>query len=211
MTRLHQFFLGISITALAACGGGEVPAPGNSAASPASTATPPAAPASADGITARAFLEQALAEARAWQPDAELVGVSTSLADGPRNTFWFYDVQSPGQGRCTRIRALENGDVENVGTGGACVLMKPVSAGFVDSPAAWQAARAAGFAGGDSVQLSLRYQRDAALPEPQPCWVLWSDADGGGQAGLIRGWCVDPASGQFVVRLSGQGRPDPLQ
>jgi hypothetical protein len=66
------------------------------------------------------MLAAALAEARKWQPDAELVTVTTSLAEGPRHGFWFYDVQSRAQGTCTRIRALANGSVANVGTGEGC-------------------------------------------------------------------------------------------
>ena len=171
---------------------------------------PPAAE-EGDGITARSFIDQALAEAKKWQPDAELVGVSTGLAEGPRHAFWFYDVQSQSKGNCTRIRALANGRVENVGLGEECVLMKPVSDGFVDSPVAWEAARAAGFAPGDSTQFGLRFQRDQALPAPRECWVLWSDADGDEEKGIILGWCVDPATGTFVTRLSGYGRNEPLQ
>ncbi len=147
MTSTRTFLYAFVAAALGACGDGGKPPPAADVApdtaAPVAPAPAPAAEGSADGITARAMLDEALAEAQKWAPDAELAGVATSLADGPRHAFWFYDVQSPGQGRCTRIRALENGDVENVGTGGACVLMKPVSAGFVDSPAAWQAARAA--------------------------------------------------------------------
>jgi hypothetical protein len=202
----------LSVTAIsllvAACGGGSEAPKQAATAPPAETPAAPQ-PAAAEGITARAMLDQALAEARKWQPDAELVVVTTSLAEGPSHGFWFYDVQSPTAGTCTRIRALANGSVANVGTGEECVLMKPVAAGFVDSPVAWEAARAAGFAPGDSAQFALRFQRDEALAAPRECWVLWSDTDGDEAAGLIRGWCVDPATGQFVTRLSGKGRIEP--
>lgn len=201
MARMRGCCLVLCAVLLGACGGGQHPAQAGAAAD---------APAD-DGITARSLLDQALAEARNWQPDAELVGVTTSLAEGPRHGFWFYDVQSPATSSCTRIRALANGLVENVGTGGRCVLMKPVGTGFVDSPAAWQAARAAGFSPGNSVQFGLRYQRDEALPEPRECWVLWSDHDVGETPATIRGWCVDPASGGFLVRLSGKGRTGRLE
>ncbi|GMW08093.1 MAG: hypothetical protein QY320_00005 [Gammaproteobacteria bacterium] len=199
---------------LGACGGGEAPPSAADATPPAPAPvepTPAADAAGSDGITARAMLEQAMAEATRWEPDAELVIVTTSLAESPRPAFWFYDVQSRAKGRCTRIRALANGAVANVGTGEECVLMKPVSEGFVDSPVAWDAARAAGFEPGDTAQFGLRFQQDEALPEPRECWVLWSDVDGDEAAGLIRGWCVDPSSGQFVARLSGKGRTVPLQ
>ena len=210
---MHITWTSVLATALAvaACGGGETsPPPQGAANAPAPIEAAPA-PASEEGITARAMLDDALAEARKWQPDAELVTVTTSLAEGPRHGFWFYDVQSRTQGTCTRVRALANGGVANVGAGEQCVLMKPVSLEFVDSPAAWEAARAAGFDPGDSAQFGLRFQRDEALQAPRECWVLWSDADGDGASGAIRGWCVDPATGQFVARLSGKGRTEPLQ
>lgn len=215
MNRYSAIFSVTAISLLvAACGGGgeapKEPTAAATAEAPAQADVPAAPePAGDEGITARAMLDQALAEAKKWQPDAELVVVTTSLAEGPSHGFWFYDMQSPATGTCTRIRALANGSVTNVGTGEECALMKPVSAGFVDSPAAWEAARAAGFAPGDSAQFGLRFQRDEALPAPRECWVLWSDADGDEAAGLIRGWCVDPATGQFVTRLSGKGRIEP--
>ncbi len=199
---------------LAGCGGSETPPPPASAAgdavpAAAAPATEPEPP--ADGITARAMLDQAMVEAVKWQADAELAGVTTSMAEGPVHGFWFYDVQSPSKETCTRIRALANGQVANVGTGDSCVLMKPVPRDFVDSPAAFEAAVAAGFQPGESVQFGLRYQRDQALPEPRPCWVLWSDLDGDEEKGIIRGWCVDPANGTFVTRLSGYGRTEPAK
>ncbi len=212
MSRTRSF-LAACTTALfiAACGGGpEEPAATAPTTVPGAVEPAPVPEAaSEEGITARAMLEQALAEAQKWQPDAELVVVTTSLAEGPRHAFWFYDMQSPSTGTCTRIRVLAKGSVENVGSGDECVLMKPVSLGFVDSPVAWEAARAAGFEPGDSAQFGLRVQRDEALPTPRECWVLWSDADGDEAAGVIRGWCVDPATGQFVTRLAGKGRQEP--
>jgi hypothetical protein len=207
MTRLKTP-LGIIIAALivCACGKSEAP-PAAAAAAP----EPAATGQEAGNITARSLLDQALAEARRWQADAQLIGVTTSLADGPAHGFWFYDLQSPSRGTCTRIRAMGNGSVNNVGTGEECVLMKPVSEGFVDSPAAYEAALAAGFQKGDSVQFGLRYQRDQALATARECWVVWSDLDGDDEKGIIRGWCIDPATGTFVTRLSGYGRTEPLQ
>ncbi len=159
-----------------------------------------------DGITARDMLGQAMAEARRWAPDAELVVVTTSLAEGPRHLFWFYDVQSRSTGTCTRIRVLADGEVENVGTGGRCALRVPIAENFVDSPFVWQAVRDAGFRhGGDTVQFGLQFQRDDVLPAPRECWVVSSRADIDEAAGLIRGWCADPVSGDFVTRLSGKG------
>lgn len=172
MTSTRLIMCMFAAMALNACGG-KTPQPVATttpdAATPTTAAPAPAEAASEDGITARAMLEQALAEARNWAPDAELIGVATSLTEGPRHGFWFYDVQSRAKGACTRIRALANGGVSNVGTGDGCMLMKPVSLAFVDSPAAWDAARAAGFNPGDSAQFGLRFQRDEALPQAREC------------------------------------------
>ncbi|MCL4720458.1 MAG: hypothetical protein KJ041_00590 [Gammaproteobacteria bacterium] len=214
MTRLipGALLVGMALTA-GGCGGPPPPqAPATAPPDPGASAAADTAPAPAAdaGITARTLLDAAIAAARQWQADAELAGVSTSLADGPSHAFWFYDFQSPSTGSCTRIRALASGRTDNVGPGESCILMKPVPAAFVDSPVAWDAARAAGFTPGESVQFGLRFQRDEALGEPRACWVLWSDDDGD-DAGLIRGWCVDPATGSFVARLSGTGRIEPLQ
>ncbi len=201
---------------LAACGENKPTANAASSEPPAApaapAAAPPATPVQEDGlITARARLDQAMAAAKEWQVDAQLAVVTTSLAEGPSASFWFYDVQSPSSGMCTRIRAMANGSVENVGGGEGCALVKPVSIGFVDSPVAYEAATGAGFKKGESVQFGLRFQRDKALPAPRECWVVWSDADGDEESGVTRGWCVDPATGAFVTRLSGYGRIEPLQ
>ncbi len=211
MIRSHSLLALGSVALLAAgCGGGGEAPQQPVATAQALAAAAPVAEADA-GITARAMLAAALAEARKWQADAELIGVTTSLAEGPANFAWFYDVQSRAAGSCTRIRALAKGKVENVGPGDACNLMQPVAESFVDSPAAWEAARAAGFRPGDTVQFGLRFQRDEALSAPRECWVLWSDAEADEAAGVINGWCVNPANGEFVARLSGRGRIEPLQ
>lgn len=157
------------------------------------------------------MLDAAIAEARKWESDAELVVVTTSLADGPAHDFWFYDFQSPAQSTCTRIRALAGGSVANAGTGDGCRLTTPVSTGFVDSPVAYEAAVAAGFRKGESVQFGLSVKNDQALPAPRECWVVWSDADGDEEKGITRGWCVDPATGAFVTRLSGYLGPTPRE
>ncbi|MCC7461323.1 MAG: hypothetical protein IT480_02545 [Gammaproteobacteria bacterium] len=192
---------------LSGCGSSETSAPTapTTVVAPAETSPPE------DGITARALFDQAMAEAARWQADAELAGVSTSLAEGPTHAFWFYDVQSPSKQTCTRIRALANGQVANVGSGESCRLMKAVPRDFVDSPVAFKAAVTAGFQPGESLQFGLRYQRDQALPAPRPCWVLWSNLDGDEDQGTIRGWCIDPLNGSFVTRLSGYGRTEPAE
>lgn len=204
--------IAIAVLLLSACGESTPPDTATAQPTPPAELTPAApepaaAEAKSDLITARSLLDQALAEAQKWQADAQLIGVTTSLADGPAHSFWFYDLQSPSQGTCTRIRAMANGSVTNVGSGDACILSKPVSTGFVDSPVAYEAALAAGFRKGESVQFGLSYSGDEALPAPRECWVVWSDPDGDEETGTIRGWCVDPQSGAFVTRLAGRGLP----
>lgn len=207
---MERRLIAILIACLAQGCDGDGGAPRDLPAAASGTADVPAAKVAEDeGITARARLDDALAAARNWRPDVELIGVSAGLAEGPTSTYWAYDVQSPSQGTCNRILAFADGRVQDSGNEAECALMKPVSTGFVDSPAAWNAARAAGFEPGDAVQFSLRFQRDQALPESRECWVVWSDADGDEERGIVRGWCVDPANGAFVTRLSGYGRNEP--
>ena len=214
--RISAAIVGAALV-VSACGENKPPldaASGEVSSAPqgAATAQEPAASGQEDAlITARSLVDQALAKAKEWQADAQLTVVTTSLADGPSAGFWFYDFQSPSKGTCTRIRAMANGSVENVGSGDECLLVRPVSAEFVDSPVAFEAALGAGFKMGDSLQFALRFQRDKALAEPRECWVVWSDADGDEEKGITRGWCMDPATGAFVTRLSGYGRIEPLQ
>jgi hypothetical protein len=179
------------------------------AATPATAAPPPQ-----DGITARAFLDQALAAAQAWQPDAQLYGVHTSYASSGHNAFWFYDVQSPAQGQCSRFRAMASGQFDNVEEAHDCMLSAPLATDFIDSPQAFAAATAAGFKHDEDVSLHLHVMRDdEVLPGPRPCWVANSaEYDTDPEQGIARkGWCVDPMSGEFVVRLSGFGRPARLE
>lgn len=205
----------VPLFALVVAGCGEKPQTAAAERGAETSAATPSVPATgatepeAGKLAARAMLNAAIAEAHKWEPDAELVGVTTSLADGPAHDFWFYDFQSPAKSTCTRIRALSSGSIANVDTGEECRLSAPVSTDFVDSPAAYEAAVAAGFRKGESVQLGLSVKNDQALSAPRECWVVWSDADGDDEKGITRGWCVDPATGAFVTRLSGYRAPAP--
>lgn len=175
------------------------------AAPPASITTPtPSEPAN-DKITARAELSRVLAEAGKWQGDAELFGVFTSFADGPATAFWLYDFQSRAAKTCTRLRVFANGRLDTAEAAHDCRIRTGVAPEFVDSPAALAGAVAAGMKTGESVEFSLRFLQDKALAAPRACWVISSDFDAEG--GLTRAWCVDPATGAFVVRLSGNGGP----
>jgi len=205
-TLTRNCCLAVFAILLTACGGRGDPA------SPAGDADARNRSLLGDGITARELLPEALAAARAWAPDAELVAVSTRFASGPRQSFWFYDVQSPALGRCTRLRVQADGEVDNVGTGGACALMPALPADFVDSTVAWQAAREAGFLPGGAVHLALHDQREGVPGAPRACWLLWSRQDGDGPGAPLHGWCVDPASGAFIASLGGgDGQPLPGQ
>lgn len=195
MKRFRSCCLLLSAILLSACGGSGDPgsATGDAAARFSLLG---------DGITARELLPEALAAARAWSADAQLVAVSTRFASGPRQTFWFYDLQSPSLQRCTRLRVQADGEVDNVGTGGACTLMPPLPADFVDSTVAWQAAREAGFQPGGAVHLALHQQREGVAGAPRACWLLWSRQDGDGPGAPLHGWCVDPLGGAFVGELA---------
>lgn len=166
------------------------------------------------GITARTHFGETIAAARGWQADAQLFGVHTSFAESGYNAFWFYDVQSPATGQCTRFRVLGAGQIERVEEPFDCVLSAPAPERFIDSPEALAAALAAGFRHDDDITLHLQVMRDdEALPEPRACWVVYSTAyDADPEQGVARrGWCVDPGTGGFVTRLSGYGRPARLQ
>jgi hypothetical protein len=195
MKRFRSCCLLLSAILLSACGGSGDPgsATGDAAARFSLLG---------DGITARELLPEALAAAHAWSADAQLVAVSTRFASGPRQTFWFYDLQSPSLKRCTRLRVQADGEVENIGTGGACSLMPPLPAQFVDSTVVWQAAREAGFLPAGHAHLALHHQRDGVPGAPRSCWLLWSRQDGDGPGAPLHGWCVDPLSGAFVGELA---------
>ena len=175
------------------------------AAPPASTNTTALLEPANDKITARAELSRVLAEAGKWQGDAELFGVFTSFAEGPATAFWLYDFQSRTAKTCTRLRAFANGRLDTAEASHECRIRKPIAREFVDSPAALASAVAAGMKTGESVEFSLRFLQDKALPAPRACWVISSDLDADG--GVTRAWCVDPATGTFVARLSGYGGP----
>jgi hypothetical protein len=148
-----------------------------------------------------------MTEAGKWQTDAELFGVFTSFAEGPATAFWLYDFQSRAGKSCMRLRAFANGKVDTAESSQDCRIRKPVPREFVDSPAAVASAVAAGMKKGESVEMSLRFLKDKALAAPRSCWVISSDSDPDADVGVTRAWCVDPATGAFVVRLSGYGGP----
>jgi hypothetical protein len=202
------------IVAVAALAAGCGPSDQSTGAKKETPATPPAAAApdtpapsqpASDKITARAQLSRVLAEAAKWQADAELFGVFTSFAEGPATAFWLYDFQSRATKTCMRLRAFANGKLDTAEASQDCRIRKPVPREFVDSPKAMASSVAAGMKTGESVEFSLRFLKDQALAAPRACWVISSDSDS--ESGVTRAWCVDPATGAFVTRLSGYGGP----
>ena len=165
------------------------------------------APAGAvDAITAKSGLEKAVAEAKKWQPDAELasVGAVNAKADGT-SLFWNYGFQSKKTHTCARVVVLAVGKVTMQDLGD-CTLAKPIATTFVDSPAAVAGAKAGGFQAGEEINIVLTHRRDANLKPSRECWGLSSpDRDFDKKKSVMRGWCVDPKSGKFVTRLAGEG------
>lgn len=156
----------------------------------------------AAGNTARSQFAQAQQAAGLWQADAALTRVgTTSLQKDGAALVWEYDFLSPSTVTCARV---------STGTGearaaelGACPAAKSVSGNFVDSPAAIKAAMQAGFKPDETSYAYLSSVNDSALPDRE-CWVLYTTNDFDTQTMAMRAWCVDPKTGDFVGRLSGQ-------
>lgn len=210
---LPKLGVGVIAVALAAAGCGPGQQEKTKAAAPLAPA--PAAPVSAAApalsgdaggkITARAELARVLAQAHKWQADAQLFSAFTSYAEGAATAFWLYDFQSPATRTCLRLRVMASGALETTEASHDCRVREPVPTEFVDSPAALASAVSAGMKTGESIEFNLRFLKDKALSAPRSCWVLSSDFDE--EEGVTRAWCVDPATGAFVVRLSGYGGP----
>jgi hypothetical protein len=211
--RIAVSFLVMSLAlGISACGKSEeakdAKKPEAAAAKPPAADTAPKAGAAAEpagGITARAKFDQVMTEAGKWQTDAELFSTFSSLEETGAVDFWLYDFQSRATKTCTRLIVFANGQLKTTEASHDCRIRKPVTHEFVDSPTALKSAVAAGLKIGTSVEMSLRFLKDNALSTPRACWVIWSEFDSGDA--VIRSWCVDPATGAFVTRLSGYGGP----
>lgn len=159
-----------------------------------------------DLVTAKSGLEKAVAESKKWKPDAELAGVGTvnAKADGT-SFFWNYDFQSKKTHTCARVIIFANGKVTKQDFGD-CTFSKPIATTFVDSPTAAAGAKAGGFQAGEEINISLGHRRDRNLKPSRECWSLSSpEHDFDKKNAVMRGWCVDPKSGKFVIRLAGEG------
>jgi hypothetical protein len=213
LTRIALLFLIASLAlGISSCGKGEetkdskkpeAAQPASPVAENAPTVVTTAQP--ADGITARAAFSRALTEGLKWQADAEPFNMFTSSEKGATAEFWLFDFQSRSTKTCTRFIAFASGGFKTTEASHDCRIRKAVAREFVDSPVAIASAVAAGMKTGQSVEINLRFLQDKALAAPRACWVISSDSDS--DSGVTRAWCVDPATGAFVVRLSGYGGP----
>jgi hypothetical protein len=155
---------------------------------------------------ARAWLDQAQETAQSWQTDAVLSSVSTTVLkqDGTA-LVWTYSYVSPATVTCARVIMVGGGEprLQNLGH---CAPAKAISMDFVDSPIMIKAAMSAGFKPGETSDAYLSVKQDRAVPERE-CWVVHTIADFDKEKAVMRGWCVDPESGEFVIRLSGESGP----
>lgn len=167
---------------------------------------PGAAASAADGITAAAGLQRATAEAKKWKPDAALTGVGSSTANKDGSAaHWTYSFESRSAKSCYRVVVLAAGTMVPTDLG-ECTLQPTIAEKFVDSPAAVSAAAAAGFKAGEEINLVLSHKYDQNLTPSRECWSVSSqEYDFDATRAVMRAWCVDPKTGNFVTRTAGQG------
>jgi hypothetical protein len=157
---------------------------------------------SAADFTAKEGLARAEKAAAEWRSDAALTGVGTTLlkADG-KAAVWQYDYVSPENSTCARVLIIGQGDarLQNMGR---CIPAKPVPENFVDSPEMLQAAVAAGFKPEETSNAYLRMERDGAAAD-SACWINFTSLGFDKENAAERGWCVNPETGHFALRLGG--------
>jgi len=151
--------------------------------------------------TAQAGLAAATKTATAWKPDASLTGISTTgLKQDGTAVVWTYNFLSPKTVNCARVIVVAGGE-PRLQDLGKCNPAETVSTKFVDSPVMIKAAIAAGFKPDEESNAHLAVKHDEAALD-MPCWVVHTHNDFSN--GYMRGWCVDPQSGKFKVRLTGK-------
>lgn len=157
-----------------------------------------------DMMTAQEALGRASPLAMKWNPDAALTQASaTDVKQNGKSIVWQYLFQSQTSRTCFRVVVIATG-ATNTTDLGKCTLGVALASPFVDSPVAFKAAVAGGFKPGETNEMSLVQKSDRNLKPARACWVTFTyDHDFDRAQGLIRGWCVDPKTGQFVTRLSG--------
>lgn len=144
--------------------------------------------------TARAALDDVLAQAKKWQPDAVLTHVSTLTAkpDGTARS-WLYTVYSPKQKKSAIATARDRKvDFEEVGRN---TSVDPLAGDFLDSDKVLDAARKAGLkTGADDIGLGLT-TFGQATGKPRVYWtvtVMGADA--------MSSVTLDPKDGTLVRR-----------
>lgn len=139
-----------------------------------------------------------------WQPDATLTSIGTPGADANgRSRLWQYDFYSKKTKGCARVQLVTDQEPK-VQKYPSCVAEKPISTGFVDTPAAIDEAKKNGFKTGDLVYMTLDHSKDRLLKPGRECWTISSEHDFDSAKAVTRGWCVDPKNGKFIMRLSGE-------
>jgi len=155
----------------------------------------------AGALTAQPGLAKATKSAITWKPDAVFTGVSTTaLKQDGTAIVWTYNYLSPATVNCARVIIISGGE-PRLQDLGKCTPSNPVSTSFVDSPEMLKAAIKAGFKPAEESNAYLKVMHDQ-LAVGKPCWVVHTAKDF--ENGYMRGWCVDPKTGKFVVRLSGK-------
>ena len=161
------------------------------------------AQAAADG-TAKSGLAQAIQLGKKWQPDAVLTSIGTPGADANgKSRLWQYDFYSKKTKGCARVN-LPKDQEPFIHRYPSCVAGKPISAEFVDSPAAIDEAKRNGFKPGDLVNITLDHSKDRLLKPGRECWTISSEHDFDRAKAVTRGWGVGPKTGKFIMRLSGE-------
>jgi len=157
----------------------------------------------AGAATARAGLAKATKAATAWKSDAKLTGVSTTVLkqDGTA-LVWTYNFLSPKTVNCARVIIVSGGEprLQNLGK---CNPPGLISSDFVDSPIMLKTAIAAGFKPDEDSTAILSFKHDL-VAQDKACWEVHTFKDFDKATASMRGWCVDPKTGKFVVRLSGK-------
>jgi hypothetical protein len=155
-------------------------------------------------MSAKAGLAQAKQVASKWQPDAAVTSIGTPGANaGGTSRLWQYDFYSPKSRKCARIQIVVD-TPPGLREFHSCSSTKPISDDFVDSPVAIGEAKKNGFKPVDLVTMILDYSKDRKLKPGRECWTLISHNDFDPATAVSRGWCVDPKTGKFVMRLSGE-------
>jgi hypothetical protein len=85
-----------------------------------------------------------------------------------------------------------------------CPKPTPIDPEFVDSAAALAEATRAGMKHGDVVTMAVRHVVDRALQPARRCWVVSSEHDFDANRAVMRGRCIDPKTGKFVLQLAGE-------